>query len=353
MKTVKEIYDFFQQGVETASKDLTQLVSSDADFIVKDENGRNVGANMSLAAEYYKICEKMVVDGLLIRLPRIGDLHYMGYVYVSLNTSDVKQRTWLNREFSYGSFDCKYRGFTYIRDTYKDSVVAIEGIKPIGDPDMGTAYYIGNNRFVIAAHCIICMPKFNLLLPDGSRLKLKEIWFAANEDPQTFDIAVIVVDGELSFRPLKMEDPSVLDDVLVMGYPFIPGLNPIQLAEKASVATYVKEIQKSATGQVLGESREFLSKMDSFLINARVKGGNSGSPVINNCGKVIGSVVQIPFDDQDGSKTGRYDIMGYGICFPSKYTNQLIQSHDVWALSESDGYYQIVNSILNFNLILW
>lgn len=35
MKTVKEVYDFFQQGVSTAGKDLGKLVSSDPDFTIK------------------------------------------------------------------------------------------------------------------------------------------------------------------------------------------------------------------------------------------------------------------------------------------------------------------------------
>lgn len=35
MKTVKEIYDFFQQSVSAAGKDLGQLASSDSDFTIK------------------------------------------------------------------------------------------------------------------------------------------------------------------------------------------------------------------------------------------------------------------------------------------------------------------------------
>ena len=74
MKTVKEIYDFFQQGLDLASKDLSQLVSSDPDFLVKNESGKVVDANMTLAASYFKVCEKMVDDLLMVRIPNDKNL---------------------------------------------------------------------------------------------------------------------------------------------------------------------------------------------------------------------------------------------------------------------------------------
>ena len=76
-----------------------------------------------------------------------------------------------------------------------------------------------------------------------------------------------------------------------------------------------------------------------FVITARVKGGNSGCPVINNEGYVVGTVFQIPFDSYGGSDGGRYDIMGYGVCLPSKYVIDLSKNPDIHQLVSKDGYY--------------
>ena len=40
--------------------------------------------------------------------------------------------------------------------------------------------------------------------------------------------------------------------------------------------------QSLGTGQVIGADTPYMLQLDFFLINARVKGGNSGGPVINN-----------------------------------------------------------------------
>lgn len=124
-----------------------------------------------------------------------------------------------------------------------------------------------------------------------------------------------------------------------MGYPPIPGLNPVLISETATVASYVQGRQKASIGQIVAEVGSYMSKLDFFVITARVKGGNSGCPVINNEGYVVGTVFQIPFDSQGGSDGGRYDIMGYGICLPSKYVNDLIKNPDIYQLVLNEEYY--------------
>jgi len=53
-----------------------------------------------------------------------------------------------------------------------------------------------------------------------------------------------------------------------------------------------------------------LDSQDFLLFNARVKGGNSGGPIINKHGLVTGMLVQIPISSEDSSKI---DNLGYGI----------------------------------------
>ena len=53
----------------------------------------------------------------------------------------------------------------------------------------------------------------------------------------------------------------------------------------------------------------------------------------------MGTVCQIPFDSYGGSDGGRYDIMGYGVCLPSKYVIDLYKNPDIHQLVSKDGYY--------------
>lgn len=337
MKTVKDIYDFFQQGIDSARKDLSQLVSSDPDFMIKNTDGKVIDANMSLASEYYKVCERMVNDTLMMRLPSIDHLLYLQNIYVSLHNSSPKHTDKLRTELEYGSYDYKYRGFVYTRDCFTDSVLPICGIKQDDEEDIGTAFCIGNNRFVTAAHCIKDLKSFNLLKPDGNPFELKEVWFVKDQDMDIFDLAVLTVKEQMEIKSFRLGIPAVLDDVLIMGYPPIAGFNAILTSETATVGAY----QKSSTGQVVGADKPYGISLDFFLINARVKGGNSGGPVINNCGEVIGVVVKLPLDIKSDSSNPRYDLMGYGICLPSKYVIELMQNHDVLSLSHDGKYYHI------------
>ena len=146
-----------------------------------------------------------------------------------------------------------------------------------------------------------------------------------------------MVKEQMDLPAFMIGEPAVLDDVLVMGYPPVSGFNAIQTAETATVGAY----QKASTGQVIGADTPYMLQLDFFLINARVKGGNSGGPVINNGGQVIGVVVKLPFDSQSDSNNPRYDLMGYGVCLPSKYIEQLINNPEIMQLRYEDGYYML------------
>ena len=72
MKTVKEIYDFFMQYYSSnGGKQLTLMEFLDTipGFIEKNADGSE-SMNMSLGMKYFKICEKMVDDSLLMRVKK-------------------------------------------------------------------------------------------------------------------------------------------------------------------------------------------------------------------------------------------------------------------------------------------
>lgn len=340
MKTVKEIYDFFSQfpNREKCSASLLEFLESLPGFWEKDGDDTQI-MNMSLGREYLNICRKMCEDVLLLEVKSpspIGiDPHYIA---VSKEYSSNPEE--FVNELEYGFYDYKYRGPAYTRSCFINSVLPIVGIhKETGNSDIGTCYYIGENRFVTAAHCVRDLEGFNVLLPDGSPLELLSVSYAKGKDTGKYDLAVIKVRCLPSdIKAFQLDEPAVLDEVLTMGYPIIPGMDFVQVAETAKVANYINTKQISSVGEVTAEVGSHLTYMDYFVITARVKGGNSGSPVIHN-GRVVGTVVMIPFDNQDGSDGARYDIMGYGVCLPAKYIDSLLADPDTHALKAGNDFY--------------
>lgn len=69
MKTVREIYNFFQQYFTNGGKQLPLMdfLNTVPGFVEKNDDDTE-SMNMSMGMEYYKICEKMVEDSLLIRI---------------------------------------------------------------------------------------------------------------------------------------------------------------------------------------------------------------------------------------------------------------------------------------------
>ena len=327
MKTVKDIRDFFLQGIHDGKAlKLDDFLRTLPGYVSPAKEGLE-SIDMSIAQEYYQICEKMVADNLLVKVESNSMMcflnKYIGVHEVNSSTPDA-----FIHELDYGVYDFKYRGFAYTWECLKDSVLYIVGINMKGDSDIGTAYYIGKNMVVTAAHCVDSFKSFTLHLSNHQEVPLKEVWYAKGQDRQDYDLAVLITVDSLPVKPLEKEEPYVLDDVLVMGYPPLSGFDAFQTVETASVGAILNGNQKATTGQIVSKTSPYMSKLDHFLINARVKGGNSGGPVVNIRGKVIGTVIELPFDSQSSSDQPRYDIMGYGVCLPSKYVDALINNHD-------------------------
>jgi serine protease Do len=338
---VKSIYDFFFSNItRDIKRTLSDFLNTIPEYRIKGDDGIDI-IDMVVANNISSICKQMANDMLLIPLKPYSSFCLYD-IYSSVPESNFVDYPAFLMDLEYGAYDFKYQGFVYTRNWFERSIVPIVGINANGDEDMGSAYYIGDNMFVTAAHCVNGLKTMNLLLDDRCPIGLKEVWFANDVDPHLYDVAIIVTDDEVDVPTLRFDEAVVLDPVVVMGYPPIPGMFPIQTTETATVGALIPH-QKSAIGEVVSPSKNYISNLDYFVINARVKGGNSGGPVINSWGKVIGTVVETSFDSHGGALSGRYDIMGYGLCLPSKYVSQLINDHYVKEMRCADNSYYIID----------
>jgi S1-C subfamily serine protease len=59
-----------------------------------------------------------------------------------------------------------------------------------------------------------------------------------------------------------------------------------------------------------------------MLLTCPIKGGNSGGPIINELGEVVGVITDLPYSEGNQSM---YDNFGYGCATPIEYIDDLIK----------------------------
>lgn len=242
----------------------------------------------------------------------------------------------------YGVYDFVIYGYSKIYDTFKKSVLPII-INTSGDIQIGTSFIVNYKDaicLVTARHCIdikeseifIYNSHDKVIIPN--RIIVPEKSEFVGDDGfeyQNLDVCILCFDKDV-FKDDKyfiLEQPKVLSDILVLGYP-PTGLfdkasdvnNAVLIAEKASIA---HQYIKATIGQNVGYGTLPLTKLDYILISARVKGGNSGGPVINEHGKVVGIVTQIPLDGTS-STSEKVDDLGFGFACSSILIDKFLAS---------------------------
>lgn len=103
---------------------------------------------------------------------------------------------------------------------------------------------------------------------------------------------------------------------MAIGYPDIAGFVPTLAAEKAAISSRLT----ATRGTVASNPFEIFAKTELLLITARVRGGFSGGPVLDNRGNYVG-VVSRDSAHQHGdsldSAIHQYDNLGYGTVVPT------------------------------------
>ena len=213
---------------------------------------------------------------------------------------------------AYGVYDFIAMGFVAVREQFVRAVLPLYAKNMEQHESNGTAFLLDDHRIVTAKHCIVGMRSVTIDGWNPTYASLEAIWVHVNA---RVDLAVLqFADDPFPGIPgFQLAEASVLDDVLTMGYPPIPGFDTVQVAERAQVAGYLQ----STTGVVAAAATSYLQG-PALLLTARVKGGNSGGPVINGEGKVVGVVSSLPKDGE------QLDTLGYAIAVPSSLLQELL-----------------------------
>jgi serine protease Do len=183
--------------------------------------------------------------------------------------------------------------------------------------DIGTCFVIAANRLLTARHCVDGKKNIQISDPMSQIVNPSAIWVPSDES----DIALIEMNyyNYSSIPHFQIEYGNVLDEVLTMGYPPIPGFNAINISDMSHIGAEIKVSQ----GRIVAEERTLFETDAFFLINAKVKGGNSGGPIINNLGYAIGMIVKMPMDPDNEEKL---DHLGYGVAVTGKRLKDFISN---------------------------
>lgn len=210
----------------------------------------------------------------------------------------------------YGSYEFAAFGFTKTREHFLRSVIKLLITKD-GKEYVGTAFLLNDDCIATAGHCLTAGVTLTIEGWDSVRSPLVKIVTLGEYGENPFvlkrskvDVAVLQFESDPfpNSPKFKLWADSVLDNVLVMGYPSLSGFCSGLIASKGEIIS--KEIS-TARNQPL------------IIFSAGVKGGNSGGPVINRLGKVVGIVTDL-LREKDIQK------LGYGLATPAQSILDLV-----------------------------
>lgn len=210
-------------------------------------------------------------------------------------------------------------GFRYIYSKYREYVLPVV-VKKNDKITIGTCFRF-RDGIVTAKHCLEADQVF---ISQYTAEKLNQFPVIVSSDP-TIDMAYIHLEESV---PLIADEVKVLDEVLVMGYPRIPMFLDFCTVERATVSSVIP-----TRGSVASMADQYISPKAGplMLITARVRGGNSGGPVIAQNGAVVGVAFSEPMSQGD------YDEMGYGVAYPIGVLDQILKNHETLRVNFVDG----------------
>jgi S1-C subfamily serine protease len=210
---------------------------------------------------------------------------------------------------------CVY-GFEYIYRHYKERTFPVIATTENGQ-SMGSCFRIYQG-IATAKHCLTDGRPIAIRGYSKEQLDKCSVFVSNNPD---IDIAFIHTD-EIYLH--NNAEPRVLDNVLVMGYPKIPLFLNFCTGEKANISAIADLRLTPTIGSIAAEGEIYFPKNlpKMLLVTAKMKGGNSGGPVINEDGYVVGIATGIP--DGEGLSD---DHVGYGIAYPIQVLDEIIKEN--------------------------
>jgi S1-C subfamily serine protease len=186
--------------------------------------------------------------------------------------------------------------FSHLVEKYSKSIMHFVFTDKTGDIWNGTGFLAGSKSWVITNKHVIegdvkQMPR--VLALTEQELPVKRIVCSA-----TNDLALVDLTEPFDGRPLfPIPQVELLDEIVTMGYPRIP------FAKSSLLVAHKGEINGRTT----------LFHGDRLLFSARTAPGNSGGPLLNRAGLIVGVVTE----DLQSEDAKEKNIQPYFAAIPS------------------------------------
>jgi len=179
-------------------------------------------------------------------------------------------------------------------ETARDAVILIETEGPSGS-GFGSGFLVSDDGYIVTNYHIV------------HRQTGIKIWFYDEKDPKVYIAEIIGVDGVSDVALLKMD---LKPDMLPLTYLEIESEN-INIGDRVFVIGHLLGLDWTITSGIVSHSNR-VSQATSLVrliqIDAAINRGNSGGPIINEDGKVVGIITTTRFDER-----GRTVGVGNGV----------------------------------------
>jgi S1-C subfamily serine protease len=185
-------------------------------------------------------------------------------------------------------------GLNYSVNHFEKSIFKIEHIDNQRKHSIGTGFHFAVKSqdgvilsFIITnKHVVENAYELNLFNQDNLVCEYRDIITS-----DTIDLAAFILKEDLKVESFNFnEEPNILDDILTMGFPSVPMTrDSYLLCHKGEINAFVKDYQGN----------------DHILISAKTSSGNSGGPIIDVTGRLVGIVTKEFFDEHQLLNKGK------------------------------------------------
>ena len=148
-----------------------------------------------------------------------------------------------------------------------------------GKADIGSAWAYAPDHVVTASHVVGGGSDFTVMTPSGHDQSAKVVLF----DPAN-DIAVLYVPGlKMQTLPLAPNSPSQGEQAYIVGYPG---------GKHEAMSSASMQQQSTEVVDPFNQSDTNQPTVDIFSFAADVTHGNSGGPIVDTYGQVVGLLIQ-------------------------------------------------------------